>query len=217
MDFHNTVHPKILLFIYIPGFLMSLLHPLLLLLWVWYAFDRKAFLFVILSRKVFDDMLLTLCVCKIVERGNRWGTLACHTTIRNSCDASWSTDSCIMTKDFWDFSHIAVADLGGREGAPPPWAPKFFQFHAVFRKIWQNHMLATPWGFAPPPLGSWRPPGEILDPPLHSSNVLNVTGYSYTYVIRGFHKLFTIQEWQCWQFCFGSTTGKELNEWILQP
>ena len=33
----------------------------------------------------------------------------------------------------------AVADLGG-----PPYGPKFSQFHAVFRKIWQNHMLAPP-------------------------------------------------------------------------
>ena len=38
--------------------------------------------------------------------------------------------------------------------------PKFFQFHAVFGKIWQIRMLA-------PPLGSWRPLlGEFLDPPL---------------------------------------------------
>ena len=44
----------------------------------------------------------------------------------------------------------AVADLGGHRGRAPPWAPKFFQFHAVFGKIWQNCMLA-------PPLGSWRP------------------------------------------------------------
>ena len=43
---------------------------------------------------------------------------------------------------------------------PPPWGPKFFQFPAVFGKIWQNRMLA-------PPPGSWRPLlGEILDPPL---------------------------------------------------
>ena len=43
--------------------------------------------------------------------------------------------------------------------APPP-GSKFFQFHAVFGKIWQNHMLA-------PPPESWRPLlGEILDPPL---------------------------------------------------
>ena len=30
----------------------------------------------------------------------------------------------------------------------PPYGPKFSQFHAVFRKIWQNHMLA------PPPMGN---------------------------------------------------------------
>ena len=63
-------------------------------------------------------------------------------------------------------SSKAVADLkGGREGraALPPRGPKFFQFHAVFGKIWQNHMLA------PPPRGSWRPLlGKILDPPLKS-------------------------------------------------
>ena len=42
----------------------------------------------------------------------------------------------------------------------PPSGSKFFQFHAVFGKIWQNRMLA-------PPLESWRPLlGEILDPPL---------------------------------------------------
>ena len=44
----------------------------------------------------------------------------------------------------------AVADLRG--GAPPmlvsPYDPKFSQFHVVFRKIWQNHMLA------PPPAGN---------------------------------------------------------------
>ena len=38
---------------------------------------------------------------------------------------------------------------------------KFFQLHAVFRKIWQNCMLV------PPPPKGWRPHlGEILDPPL---------------------------------------------------
>ena len=45
----------------------------------------------------------------------------------------------------------SVADLGGARGVrPPPRAPKFFQFHAVFGKIWQNHMLA-------PHQGSWCP------------------------------------------------------------
>ena len=41
----------------------------------------------------------------------------------------------------------AVADLG----------PTFSQFHAVFRKIWQNHMLAPPGGLAPLPM---RNPGS---------------------------------------------------------
>ena len=43
--------------------------------------------------------------------------------------------------------------------------PKFSQFHAVFRKIWQNHML-------PPPEG-WRPLLRgILDPPLKMAKVI---------------------------------------------
>ena len=44
---------------------------------------------------------------------------------------------------------------GGREGrTPPPWASKFFRFHAVFGKIWRVH--APPGGFTPPPSGkSW--------------------------------------------------------------
>ena len=77
----------------------------------------------------------------------------------SSCAAAYrDTDSelpkCVYTKP--------VADLRGRVPRAPPEGPKFFQFHAVFGKIWQNRMLA-------PPLGSWRPlPGEILDPPLQA-------------------------------------------------
>ena len=56
----------------------------------------------------------------------------------------------------------AVADLrgGGREGCVPPRGPKFFQFHAVFGKIWQNRMLAPPGELAPPPRGN---PGSATD------------------------------------------------------
>ena len=40
-------------------------------------------------------------------------------------------------------------DSGGSKGdardASPP-GSKFFQFHAVFGKFWQNHMLAPPLG-----------------------------------------------------------------------
>ena len=51
-----------------------------------------------------------------------------------------------------------VADLG-----------KFSQFHAVFRKIWQNHMLASPRGLAPPPTGNpgSAPVNLSLSPQLH--------------------------------------------------
>ena len=48
---------------------------------------------------------------------------------------------------------LSLADLrGGHEGCAPP-GSKFFQFHAVSGKIWQNHMLAPPLpgGLAPPP------------------------------------------------------------------
>ena len=45
----------------------------------------------------------------------------------------------------------AVVDLrAGVRDAHPPWGSEFFQFHAVFRKIWQNHMLAPPWGVGSP-------------------------------------------------------------------
>ena len=44
-----------------------------------------------------------------------------------------------------------VTDLSG--GAST-YGPKFSQFHAVFRKIWQNHMLTSPGGLAPPPTGN---------------------------------------------------------------
>ena len=54
-------------------------------------------------------------------------------------------------------SNLAVADLRGAWGTrPSPWGPKFFQFHAVFGKIWQNRMLAPPWGVGAPSSGkSW--------------------------------------------------------------
>ena len=54
----------------------------------------------------------------------------------------------------------SVGDLGGCKGRAPPWAPKFFRFHAVFRKIWQNRMLAPPPGELAPP---WGNPGSAAD------------------------------------------------------
>ena len=64
-------------------------------------------------------------------------------------------------KNFHIFERLhSVAGLRGSTRDVPSPGPKFFQFHAVFGKIWQNCMLV-------PPLGSWRPLlREILDPPL---------------------------------------------------
>ena len=63
---------------------------------------------------------------------------------------------------------------GGSKGGP-----KFFQFHAVYGKIWQNRMLAPCplWRVgALPPLEGWRPHlWKFLDPPLliyHFWNIL---------------------------------------------
>ena len=63
---------------------------------------------------------------------------------------------------------LALADLGGTPGPPPPYGPKFSQFHAAFGKVWQNRMLTSK---PPPPhpregwrLLLWR----ILYPPMVS-------------------------------------------------
>ena len=57
-----------------------------------------------------------------------------------------------------------MTDLkGGHEGyMPHPWGPKFFHFHAVFEKIWQNRTLATsrPGELATPPRGN---PGSAIE------------------------------------------------------
>ena len=48
-----------------------------------------------------------------------------------------------------------MADLRGRKGRAPP-GSKFFRFHAVFGKNWQNRMLAPPRGVGAPSSGkSW--------------------------------------------------------------
>ena len=49
-----------------------------------------------------------------------------------------------------------MVDLRGRVSLAPP-GSKFFQFHAVFGKFWQNRMLSPPGGLAPSP---WGNPGS---------------------------------------------------------
>ena len=54
-----------------------------------------------------------------------------------------------------EIGHGTVSD--GFKGG----GPKFSQFHAVFRKFWQNHRLAPlPGGLAPPPTEN---PGSVPD------------------------------------------------------
>ena len=56
--------------------------------------------------------------------------------------------------DIGRFKSLAVADLHSKILDAPPRGPKFFQFHAVFGKFWQNHMLAPPGGFGAPSRGN---------------------------------------------------------------
>ena len=49
---------------------------------------------------------------------------------------------------YWN-AYFIGGSRGGVRDARPPWASKFFRFHAVFGKIWRVH--APPGGFTPPP------------------------------------------------------------------
>ena len=51
--------------------------------------------------------------------------------------------------DGWTQTESIGGSRGGVRDARPPWASKFFRFHAVFGKIWRVH--APPGGFTPPP------------------------------------------------------------------
>ena len=65
----------------------------------------------------------------------------------------------VIKRSFVQALQNSGGSKGGREGrTPPPSASKFFQFHAVFGRIWQNCV------FTPPPLEGSRPP-----PPLGKS------------------------------------------------
>ena len=64
----------------------------------------------------------------------------------------------------------AVAGLRGAPRSRPPWGSKFFQFHAVFGKIWQNRMLAPPSGeLAPLSRGN---PGSATDGVCECHNII---------------------------------------------
>ena len=55
-----------------------------------------------------------------------------------------------------NLKHTSGRSKGGHPWRAPPYYPKFSQFHAVFRKIWQNHMLVLPLeGWSPSYGESW--------------------------------------------------------------
>ena len=59
--------------------------------------------------------------------------------------------------------YFCVNSSGGSKGGArdvSPLGSKFFQFHAVFGKIWQNLMLAPPGELAPTPRGN---PGSATE------------------------------------------------------
>ena len=65
--------------------------------------------------------------------------------------------STYMSEKARNKEYTSVADLHSKilDARPPPRGSKFFQFHAVFGKFWQNRMLAPPPGeLAPPPGGN---------------------------------------------------------------
>ena len=90
-----------------------------------------------------------------------YGTFTCIFTVRNEVAKVMFLHLCVCPQGG---CLVPVGGQwriwGGRAWRVPPHGPKFSQFHAVFCKIWQNHMLA------PPPEG-WRPLlWGILDLPL---------------------------------------------------
>ena len=100
---------------------------------------------------------------------------------------------------------MPVADLHSKILDPP--GSKFFQFHAVFGKNWQNRMLAPPGEFAHPPRGN---PGSATvcstdDLPIRCSNgqhtFLGILGMSKALVYsrlsetQGFHLLVIHVPW----------------------
>ena len=57
---------------------------------------------------------------------------------------------------YWKAVDVCSGGSKGARGTRAPPGPKFFQFHAVFGKIWQNRMLAPPRGVGAPSSGkSW--------------------------------------------------------------
>ena len=74
------------------------------------------------------------------------------------CVGGWGGGRSGILGEFYRKPHkietvaVSVAYPRCLEGHPPPHPPesKFFQFHAVFGKLWENRMLAPYGGLTPP-------------------------------------------------------------------
>ena len=103
--------------------------------WWWHCASASCSLFIASSSQLNFPSIQGHGICPI--RLPEWPA-------NDTCHRQWR----IYTVKFWT-------------RPPSPRGSKFFQFHAVFGKFWQNCMLAPPWKVGAP---SWIRP--ILDPPL---------------------------------------------------
>ena len=81
-------------------------------------------------------------------------TLSCYSYLSTSA-LPRSNETIIKMLTLWLKTYFIIGgSRGGVRDARPPWASKFFRFHAVFGKIWRVH--APPWRVHAPPSGkSW--------------------------------------------------------------
>ena len=89
--------------------------------------------------------ILDLSLCSSVENG---GHIAKYQNVHKKKLQSYIASIDLQKK-------VSGGSKGGVAGARPPYGPNFSRFHAVFRKIWHNHMLA------PPPTGNLDPPMKV--------------------------------------------------------
>ena len=75
-------------------------------------------------------------------------------TLKLKCKWKLSYSECTLLYVL-QITLVSVADLHSKilDAPPSPRGSKFFQFHAVFGKFWQNCMLAPPWGVGAPSSG----------------------------------------------------------------
>ena len=116
------------------------------------------------SDKKSYSCILTIRIILSIDLLTESNQPVCLKTSLSSCRCVWLSLCLFDCLSFWlcpcpAFSLSVCVGGSGWGGVKRPSGSKFFQFHAVLGKIWQNRMLA--------PLEGWHPHlGEILDLPL---------------------------------------------------